>query len=142
MNLTRQVKAKGSVLQHRRGLAPHGVFQFSNAGAWQSYWQYPYHLLLTIPWAGFILLIVLGYGALNALFALAYLAGGDGIARAHPGSFWDAFFFSVQTLASIGYGAMYPQTFYANTVITFESLAGLLGFCRCDRPGVCALFPG
>jgi len=128
MGLTRQDKAKGSAAKPRWGLVPHGVLQLPNAGAWQSYWRDPYHLLLTIPWVGFILLIVLGYGALNALFALAYLAGGDGIARAHPGSFWDAFFFSVQTLASIGYGAMYPQTFYANTVVTFEALAGLLGF--------------
>ncbi|MBE9109220.1 ATP-sensitive inward rectifier potassium channel 10 [Nodosilinea sp. LEGE 07298] len=71
--------------------------------------------------------MVLVYGLLNALFALAYLAGGDGIAQAQPGSFWDAFFFSVQTLASIGYGAMYPQTLYANAVVTVEALVGLLG---------------
>jgi inward rectifier potassium channel len=99
----------------------------SNAGAWHSYWRDPYHLLLTIPWMGFFLLMVLVYALLNALFALAYLAGGDGIAQAQPGSFWDAFFFSVQTLASIGYGAMYPQTLYANAVVTVEALLGLLG---------------
>jgi len=68
------------------------------------------------------------YGTLNALFALVYLAGGDGIAHAQTGSFWDAFFFSVQTLASIGYGNLYPQTFYANTVVTVEALVELLGF--------------
>ncbi len=111
----------------RRGLMPQGILQLTNAGAWHSYWRDPYHLLLTIPWPGFFLLIVLVYGALNALFALAYLAGGDGIAQAQPGSFWDAFFFSVQTLASIGYGAMYPQTLYTNGVVTVEALVGLLG---------------
>jgi inward rectifier potassium channel len=68
------------------------------------------------------------YGLLNAIFALAYLAGGNSIAHALPGSFWDAFFFSVQTLASIGYGAMYPQTFYANALMTVEAFVGLLGF--------------
>jgi inward rectifier potassium channel len=72
--------------------------------------------------------MILMYGMLNALFALACLAVGDGIANAQPGSFWDAFFFSVQTLASIGYGALYPQTFLANIIVTIEALVGLLGF--------------
>jgi len=52
-------------------------------------------LLLTIPWSGFFLLMVLVYGILNALFTLAYLA--EGIAQAQPGSFWDAFFFVDET---------------------------------------------
>ncbi|MGH2413448.1 MAG: ion channel, partial [Microcystaceae cyanobacterium] len=90
------------------------------SGAWYSYWRDPYHLLLTIPWSGFLALIALAYWTTNALFALIYLAGGNGIANAHPGSFLDAFFFSVQTLATIGYGAMYPQTTYANVVVTIE----------------------
>ncbi|MGQ9871664.1 ion channel [Leptodesmis sp.] len=102
--------------------------QLPNSGVWHSYWSDPYHMLLTIPWLGFLLLIVLVYGMLNALFALIYLAERNSIANAQPGSFWDAFFFSVQTLASIGYGVLYPQTFYANTIATIEALVGLLGF--------------
>lgn len=43
---------------------------------------------------------------------------GDGLEGAKPGSFSDAFFFSVQTLASIGYGAIHPKTFYANSIVT------------------------
>lgn len=121
-----QVPQRGQAPYSRRTLVPRGVLQLPNAGAWHSYWRDPYHLLLTIPWPGFFLLMVLVYGVLNALFALAYLVGGDGIAQAQPGSFWDAFFFSVQTLASIGYGEMYPQTTYANVVVTVEALVGLL----------------
>jgi inward rectifier potassium channel len=68
----------------------------------------------------------LTYLAINALFALAYLLGGDSIANATPGSFADAFFFSVQTMASIGYGAMFPQTFYANCLVVMEAFIGLL----------------
>ncbi|HHP7232135.1 MAG TPA: ion channel [Xenococcaceae cyanobacterium] len=66
------------------------------------------------------------YLLINTLFALAYLTTKDGIANAKPGSFSDAFFFSVQSLSTIGYGAMYPQTIYAQILVTFEVLVGLL----------------
>ena len=91
-----------------------------------SQWRDLYYLLLTIPWSGFIGLLGLLYVAVNALFALAYLLGGDCIASPNPGSFSDAFFFSVQTMASIGYGAMHPTTVYANWLVVMESFMGLL----------------
>jgi inward rectifier potassium channel len=125
-----------------------GRFQVMGMGAWYSYWRDPYHLLLTLPWMGFVGLIVFSYVATNALFALLYLLGGNGIANAHPGSFLDAFFFSVQTMASIGYGAMYPQTIYANTVVTLEAMVGVVGiavltglaFARFSRPTARVIF--
>lgn len=125
-----------------------GRLNIVGLGAWHSYWRDPYHLLLTIPWSMFLALITLGYLVANALFALVYLAGGNCIANARPGSFSDAFFFSVQTMASIGYGVMYPRTFYANVVVTFEALIGLLGvavgtglaFARFSRPTARVLF--
>jgi inward rectifier potassium channel len=125
-----------------------GRFQVVGLNAWWSYWRDPYHLLLTIPWHGFVALIAVTYFSTNALFALLYLAGGDSIANATPGSFWDHFFFSVQTLASIGYGAMYPKTFYANTIVTIEAMLGLVGlalmtglaFARFSRPTARVVF--
>lgn len=125
-----------------------GRFHIMGIGAWYSYWRDPYHLLLTIPWHGFLALTGLAYVAINTLFALAYLAGGDCIANAKHGSFADAFFFSVQTLASIGYGAMYPRTTYANVVVTLEALIGLLAismnaglaFARFTRPTARVIF--
>ncbi|WP_341525914.1 ion channel [Nostoc sp. UHCC 0302] len=125
-----------------------GQFEILGLGVWYSYWRDPYHLLLTLPWAGFLALIALLYVATNALFALAYLAGGDCIENARPGDFLDAFFFSVQTLASIGYGAMYPKTTYANTIVTVEAMAGLVGiavmtglaFARFSRPTARVMF--
>jgi inward rectifier potassium channel len=125
-----------------------GRFQVKGIGSWYSYWRDPYHLLLTIPWLGFLTLIALSYIATNALFALAYLAGGDCVENARPGSFLDLFFFSVQTLASIGYGAMYPRTTYANTIVTIEAMVGLVGialltglaFARFSRPSARVLF--
>jgi len=107
--------------------ADDGRFWRIGVGKWYNYWRDPYHLLLTIPWTGFGAVVTLAYAATNAVFALAYLAGGDAIAGARPGHFGDAFFFSVQTLATIGYGAMSPQTTYAHLLVTLEALAGLVG---------------
>ncbi|MEN8446157.1 MAG: ion channel, partial [Cyanobacteria bacterium J06555_13] len=105
-----------------------GIVRLSQSSIWCTYWRDPYHLLLMIPWLGFVGLIVCLYVALNALFALIYLTGGaGGIVNARPHSFWDAFFFSVQTLASIGYGSMYPNTPFTNTVVAVEVLVGLVG---------------
>ncbi|MHC5729404.1 MAG: ion channel, partial [Nostoc sp.] len=125
-----------------------GKFEIMGMGAWYSYWRDPYHLLLTIPWTAFFILVCTFYVTINALFALAYLIGGDCIANARPGSFLDVFFFSVQTLASIGYGAMYPKTTYANIIVTIEAMIGLMGiavmtglaFARFSRPTARVLF--
>ena len=107
-----------------------------------------YHWLWTISWVNFFLLIGLLFLLLNLVFACAYLTSPDGIANARPGSFGDAFFFSVQTLSTIGYGAMYPQTFYANILVTIEVLVSLISittgtgliFARFARPQARVLF--
>ncbi len=69
--------------------------------------------------------IVVAYLTLNAAFAAAYLVTG-GVANAHPGSFFDAFCFSVQTMGTIGYGVMYPTTHAANAVMIVESVTSLI----------------
>ncbi len=107
-----------------------------------------YHRLLTLSWPQFFMLICLSYVLTNSLFALAYLAGGDCIANARAGSFKDAFYFSVQTMATIGYGAMYPRTDYANTIVAIEAFFGLWGvamvtglaFSRFSRPTARVIF--
>ena len=72
--------------------------------------------------------VVGAYLVANTLFALLYLAVGGGIENARKGSFLDLFFFSVQTMATIGYGKLVPVSVAANTLVTIESLMGLLGF--------------
>ncbi|MEA5572824.1 ion channel [Calothrix sp. UHCC 0171] len=105
-----------------------GSFNVVRKGLSYSRWHYDlYHVLIKLSWVKFIAFISLGYIIANVLFAFAYLAGGDGIENARPGNFGDAFFFSVQTMASIGYGAMYPKTPYVNILVTIEALFGLLG---------------
>jgi inward rectifier potassium channel len=84
-----------------------------------------YHLFLRASWSAALGAIVLSYLALNALFAVAYAwVGGVTAARAH--SFWDAFCFSVQTMGTIGYGAMYPTSVAANVVMIVESVTSLV----------------
>jgi inward rectifier potassium channel len=87
-----------------------------------------YHLLLTMPWRRFFGVQAVAYLIFNAIFALFYLAAPGGIANARPGSFADAFFFSVQTMATIGFGVMAPVTLYANIVVTIEALLGMASF--------------
>src|SRR5271154_3718886 len=84
-----------------------------------------YHLFLRASWSTAIAVIVVVYFALNAAFAFAFLLTG-GIANARPGSFFDALCFSVQTMGTIGYGAMYPASTAANGVVIVESVASLL----------------
>src|SRR5580692_7188885 len=94
----------------------------------QRQWRDVYHRMLTLSWPRFFLLMAACYIGINVVFALLYMADPDAIAEARPGSFADAFFFSVQTVATIGYGVMHPQTLYANLVMTLETLCGLIGF--------------
>lgn len=84
-----------------------------------------YHGLLKMNWWQVLGLIVFTYLLVNVLFAAGYLATG-GIVNARPHSFRDAFFFSAQTLGTIGYGAMYPATDRANELVVVESIVGLL----------------
>jgi inward rectifier potassium channel len=78
-------------------------------------------------WSVVLAFIASAYVLTNIVFACLYLLGGDCIAAAQPGSFGDAFFFSVQTMATIGYGAMAPKTTYAHFLVTLEALTGLFG---------------
>ncbi len=107
----------------------------------------PYHLLLTVSWGKFLSLLTLSFVLLNTVFALAYLACGagalSGAMTEHSFSaFWQAFFFSVHTFATIGYGNVSPVGMAANLIVVIESLAGLLAtalitgliFARFSRP--------
>ena len=111
-------------------------------------WTDFYHAILTVPWPVFLLALAVFFVALNAVFALAYMADPNGIANARPGNFWDAFRFSVQTVASIGYGVLSPKSDYANIVAVAEAFAGILNlalitgivFSRFSRPTARVLF--
>ena len=88
-------------------------------------WSDLYHELLGAPWPVTLLAIVVMWLAINLAFALVYVVTG-GIANAEHGNFADAFFFSIQTLGTIGYGAMYPQSRAAHLAVTAESIVALV----------------
>jgi inward rectifier potassium channel len=124
-----------------------GLFSVQGIDKWYSNWQEPYHLILTLPWLGFIAIVSLIYLVLNIGFAWLYLLGGDCIVNGN-GSFQDAFFFSVQTLAGIGYGVLSPKTTYANYIVIIEAITSLftialltgLSFARFSRPTAKVMF--
>ena len=91
----------------------------------KDFWGDLYHELLGAPWSVTISFIAALVLAVNVLFALVYLLTG-GIAHARHGSFNDAFFFSVQTMGTVGYGAMYPEGLGANLAVTAETVAALV----------------
>jgi inward rectifier potassium channel len=126
----------GSVVareSRKRLLNRDGTFNVRREGL--GFWQSlsAYHYILTMTWTRFVLFVAAVYVAINTIFALAYVACGT---HALAGFYDDdasmrfprAFFFSVETLATIGYGSIAPVTMPANIVMTVESLAGLLGF--------------
>ncbi len=100
-----------------------------------------YHFLLTESWPVLLAGIVLIFVVVNAIFAVVYMLD-KGVENARPGSFSDAFFFSVQTMATIGYGKMDPDTFLAEVMMSIEALTGLVGlavvtglvFAKFSRP--------
>jgi inward rectifier potassium channel len=112
-----------------------------NTDAWR--WRDVYRWLLGLSWPRFAGLVASLYVGLNLLFAALYSFQPDSIAGSTGGHrFFDCFFFSVQTLATVGYGHMYPQTLYGHIVTTIEIMSGLfllavmtgLIFVRFSRP--------
>jgi inward rectifier potassium channel len=92
-----------------------------------------YHYALSIRWSTFFLWIGAAYLVVNLIFAGGYYACGEGalegaVARDASGRFLESFFFSVQTLATIGYGKLTPSSLGAHVLVTIEALVGLLGF--------------
>ena len=101
-----------------------------------------YHRAMRLSWPRFLLMGTGVFLTLNSVFAVLYSLQPAGITDLKHGSLSEAFFFSVQTLATIGYGRWAPVSTYANTVVTFETLIGVsaialftaLAFARFARP--------
>jgi inward rectifier potassium channel len=106
-----------------------------------------YFALLRWTWPAAIGVIAVGYLLANTIYAVAYEVVG-GIENARAGSFADAFFFSVQTMGTTGYGAMYPKSLAANMLVASESFLALiftalatgLVFAKFSRPNARIVF--
>ncbi|HKO14673.1 MAG TPA: ion channel [Gemmatimonadaceae bacterium] len=146
----------GSIIgraNERRLLERDGTFSARRTGLpfWSSLSLY--HYFLTLSWPKFLGASILGYLAANVVFAAAYLLCGPQALQGLPldqigGRLGQAFFFSVETLATIGFGNIIPVGVAANVLVTAESLVGLLGFAlvtgllfaRFSRPSAALIF--
>jgi inward rectifier potassium channel len=112
------------------------------------HWSDSYHTVLRLSWPRFFLLVITVYLSVNLLFATLYWLVPGTIVNARPGSFVDLFFFSVETLATVGYGVMSPGSIYGHIVASSEIVLGMLVtavltglmFARFSRPTARVLF--
>jgi inward rectifier potassium channel len=117
----------------RRVINPDGSFNVQRRGTnWHDI--HPYLHLVSISWVSFFGLVLLGYVFLNSLFASVYFLLGPGALQGSidsadgAGRFLQCFFFSAQTLTTVGFGALAPRSSTANLLAAFEAMVGLLGF--------------
>ena len=102
----------------------------------------PYHLAIGLSWPGFVVAMIGCWLVINLFFALLYLLDPAGIVNTKPGSFGDVFYFSIETLATVGYGVMAPSSTYCHIVSAAEIVTGTaftaivtgLLFVRFSRP--------
>lgn len=113
-----------------------------------SVWRDLYYWALKVSWPVFFASLAALFVVDNTLFALLYQLGDAPIANQSPPGFVGAFFFSVETLATVGYGDMHPQTVYAHAIATLEIFVGMSGialstglvFARFARPRAKIMF--
>jgi inward rectifier potassium channel len=109
----------------------------------------PYRLAIALSWPRFLLALLGVYLSVNLLFAAAYAVVPGAIANARPHVVSDYFFFSLETLATVGYGEMYPATLYGHIMSSMEITTGLaftailtgLIFVRFSKPHAKFVFP-
>jgi inward rectifier potassium channel len=125
-----------------------GNFGLSKIGARRFDARDPYHFAVSLSWPAFALGFLGLWLTINLIFAALYVLDPNGIANARPGAFGDAFFFSIETLATVGYGVMAPSTTYAHIISAAEIVTGTaftaiitgLLFVRFSRPQARILF--
>lgn len=140
-----------NVTTNARIMAPDGTFKVIRESG--TNWQNVYFHLMTMSWKRFFALFFLCFVLLNAFFALLYCALGTGQFNGTTGDTWlerfsAAFFFSSQTLTTVGYGHISPATLASSLLASFESFVGLLTFAlisgllygRFSRPNAKVVF--
>lgn len=116
-----------------RNLNKDGSFNVEFKGV--SRWKFfdLFHTLISMPWWKFVLYVLSAFILTNILFACLYFtAGMDGFTgidgKSGPERFWEAFFFSTQTLTTLGYGRIAPVSTAASVIAALESMIGLMAF--------------
>src|SRR5215471_1377864 len=127
---------------------PLGSYEFEKKGIAHVDLSDPYRLAIALTWPQFLAALLALYLAVNVVFATLFLLVPGCVANARPGNFADVFFFSIETLSTVGYGEMYPATPYGHAIAATEIVCGIaftailtgLTFVRFSRPRAKLLF--
>lgn len=119
-----------------------GSYEFRKKGVSRFDMRDPYHFAVALTWPQFLATLLAIYLLVNVVFATLFWLIPGAVANARPHNFGDAFFFSIETLATVGYGDMYPMTLYGHVIASIEIVCGLgftailtgLTFVRFSRP--------
>ncbi|GGA10646.1 ion channel [Dyella caseinilytica] len=139
---------KSPLIRRKPRIVQIGGRPFVSEGLPERMWDDFYHRALTVSWPVFFGLATSVFLTFNAIFAMIYQVDPHGIANQFPKGLAGAFFFSVETLATVGYGDMHPQSIYTHVVATSEIILGMgniavvtgLIFARFSRPQAKILF--
>lgn len=133
--------------QHQRKVQMGGR-EIITHGLRAQFWNNIYFYAMNLSWRMFFLVVAGLFLCLNLSFATLYLLDNNAIANRSPDNFLGAFFFSVETLATVGYGGMHPKSVYGHWIATVELFVGMLGialttgiiFARFSRPRSSIIF--
>jgi inward rectifier potassium channel len=119
-----------------------GGREIISTGLSNNLWTDFYHHCMTVTWLGFFVGVIAVFVILNGFFALLFAFGDHPIANLPPEHPGYLIYFSIETLSTVGYGFMYPQTHYGHVIASTEMFTGLvyaavmtgLIFARFSRP--------
>jgi inward rectifier potassium channel len=125
-----------------------GSYEFRKKGISRFDLRDPYHLAIALTRPQFLAALLTLYLSVNLVFAVLYWAVPGSVANVRPHSLADTLFFSIETLATVGYGEMYPATLYGRVVAASEIVCGIaftailtgLTFVRFSRPRAKLIF--
>jgi len=119
-----------------------GPFKVDTSNHEAQPWRDLFHFCMKISWPSLIALMASVFVVLNLLFALLYHAVPGSVANLNPPNLLGAFFFSVETIATVGYGDMHPRSVYGHVMASIEIFFGMVSvavmtgvmFARFSRP--------
>ena len=103
-------KRKGWRRSDKTQVVRFGRREVETSGLPQNFWTDLYHRSMTVYWPVFFATAAAIFIALNAVFAFLYWLGDDPVANVAGSRSLGLFYFSIETLATVGYGDMHPQT--------------------------------
>jgi inward rectifier potassium channel len=135
-------KARKAPKRRKSHIVRVGNREIETRGLHQGFWTDLYHRAMSVYWPTFFGSAALVFIVLNAFFAFLYFLGDHPVANVGSDSILELFFFSIETLATVGFGDMHPQTYYAHVIATVEIFTGMsflavmtgLIFARFSRP--------